>query len=178
MSVMKNLLRKLTDTSNGGKNLPRITRKVMAFMSGYDHEKYWRRRNFVVTPNNGVNLLLKIYCLLWIKRVDRKHHCSFGTMYNAGAQFVTPPHLPHGPNGIIVGSDAKIGANVTLYHQVTIPAGGVQIGDKTTLFPGAKVIEGIKIGSNCRIGANAVVCEDIPDGATVVPQRARIILKK
>ena len=88
-----------------------------------------------------------------------------------------PPYLPHGPNGIIVGFDAKIGAKVTLYHQVTIPAGGVEVGEKTTLFPGAKVIEGVKIGCNCRIGANVVVCEDIPDGATVVPQKAIIILR-
>ena len=85
--------------------------------------------------------------------------------------------MPHGPNGIIVGFDAKIGAKVTLYHQVTIPAGGVEVGEKTTLFPGAKVIEGVKIGCNCRIGANVVVCEDIPDGATVVPQKAIIILR-
>lgn len=91
---------------------------------------------------------------------------------------IPPPHLPHGPNGIIVGHDAKIGSNVTLFHQVTIPHGGVEIGDNTILYPGVKIIQGIKIGRNCRIGANVVVCEDIPDGATVVPQRARIILKK
>ena len=89
-----------------------------------------------------------------------------------------PPLLPHGPNGIIVGHDCKIGANVTLFHQVTIAHGGVEIGDNTIIYPGAKQIQGVKIGRNCRIGANVVVCEDIPDGATVVPQKARIILKK
>ena len=174
---MRHLLKKLTDTSEGGKKLPWITRKVMAFIYGYDHQKYWYRRSVVVNPNNGVNPLLKMYYLLWIKRIDSKHHCSFGTSYNSGAQFVTPPFLPHGPNGIIVGCDAKIGAKVTLYHQVTIPAGGVEVGDRTTFFPGAKVIEGVKIGSNCRIGANVVVCEDIPDFATVVPQKAKILFR-
>ena len=175
---MSSTFTKLTNTSGGGKELSWVIRRVMVFVSGYNHEKYWRRRSVVVNPHNGVNRLLKLYYLFWIKRIDYKHHCSFGTSYNTGGQFVTPPLLPHGPNGIIVGGDAKIGANVTLYHQVTIPAGGVRIGDNTTFFPGAKVLEGVKIGSGCRIGANVVVCEDVPDGATVVPQKARIILKK
>ena len=66
---------------------------------------------------------------------------------------------------------------ICVYHQVTIPAGNVVVGDKVTFVPEAKVIEGIKIGNNSRIGANVVVCEDIPDNAMVVPQKARIILK-
>lgn len=40
---------------------------------------------------------------------------------------------------------------------------------------GSKVLKGVTIGSNVRVGANAVVIEDIPDGATVVLQRPRII---
>ena len=43
---------------------------------------------------------------------------------------------------------------MTLYHQVTIPHGGVMIGDNTILYPGVKMIQGVKIGSDCRIGAN------------------------
>ena len=174
---MKSLIKRLTDTSSGGKQLPCFTRYIMSYISGYNHDKYWKRREALVNPQSGVNSLLKIYYLLWIKRVDKKQHCSFGTGFNSGASFATPPFLPHGPNGIIVGNDAKIGSNVTIYHQVTIPAGGVVVGDKTTFFPGAKVIEGVKIGSNCTIGANVVVCEDIPDYSTVVPSKARIILK-
>jgi serine acetyltransferase len=172
------IFRKLTDISGGSSGLPGISQWMMSVLSGYNHEKYWRRRSIVVNPLAKVNPIVKMYYLLYIKRVDYRFLCSFGTSYNAGAQFNTPPHLPHGPNGIIVGHDAKIGSNVTLFHQVTIPHGGVEIGDNTILYPGVKIIQGIKIGRNCRIGANVVVCEDIPDGATVVPQRARIILKK
>lgn len=88
---MKSVFKKLTNTSEGGKNLPWITRKIMAIVSGYDHQKYWHRRSVVVNPNNGVNSLLKMYYLLWIKRIDSKHHCSFGTSYNSGALFVSSP---------------------------------------------------------------------------------------
>lgn len=178
MISLSSLFQKLTDTTGGGHKLPNVTRFFMSMVSGYNHEKYWKRRTEVINPNSKVCALLRIYYLLYIKRVDCKHLCSFGTMYNNGAQFVTPPHLPHGPNGIIVGYDAKIGANVTIYHQVTIPAGGVEIGDGTIIYPGAKLIQGVKVGKRCRIGANVVVSEDIPDGATVVPAKSRIVFKR
>lgn len=175
---MNNILHRLTDVSNGGQNLPWITRKVMAFLYGYDHQKYWKRRSIVVDEKSMTNPLLKMYYLLWIKRVDSKHHCSFGTLYNSVSQFITPPLLPHGPNGIIVGHDAKIGANCVIYHQVTIAGGHVTIGNHTELGAGAKVLPNVTIGSHCHVGANAVVVEDIPDYSTCVMQKPRIILQK
>ncbi len=42
----------------------------------------------------------------------------------------------------------------------------------------AKILPGIKIGNNVKIGANAVVIEDIPANATVVLQRPRVIMKQ
>mgnify|MGYP002474981674 CR=1 FL=1 len=41
---------------------------------------------------------------------------------------------------------------------------------------GAKVLPGISIGNNVKVGANCVVIEDIPDNATVVLPRPRIIV--
>ena len=41
---------------------------------------------------------------------------------------------------------------------------------------GAKILKG-NIGNNVKVGANCVVVEDIPDNATVVMQKPRIILK-
>jgi len=46
------------------------------------------------------------------------------------------------------------------------------------LGAGVKVIDNVTIGNNVRVGLNAVVIEDIPDGATVVLQRPRIITKE
>lgn len=43
------------------------------------------------------------------------------------------------------------------------------------LGAGAKVLNGVTIGNHARIGLNAVVIEDIPDCATVVLTRPRII---
>ena len=56
--------------------------------------------------------------------------------------------------------------------------GGVPtIGDDVYIGPGAKIFGGIKIGNNVRIGANCVVFEDVPDNATVVLQKPRVIIK-
>lgn len=85
------LIKRLTDLSDCGKSLPWISRVLLVLISGYDHKKYWNRREKVINPNSGTCKLLKCYYLLWVKRIDKKQHCSFGTSYNNGAQFVTPP---------------------------------------------------------------------------------------
>lgn len=54
---------------------------------------------------------------------------------------------------------------------------GPKIGDNCFIGAGAKIIGDIKIGNNVKIGANSIVCEDIPDNATVVWNKPRIIIK-
>lgn len=52
------------------------------------------------------------------------------------------------------------------------------IGDNVYIGPGAKIFGGIQIGNNVRIGANCIVFQDIPDNATVVLEKPRIIVKE
>ncbi len=52
---------------------------------------------------------------------------------------------------------------------------GGKIGNNVELGAGSKVNKGVTIGNNVHVGTNAVVIEDIPDGATVVLQRPRVI---
>ena len=40
------------------------------------------------------------------------------------------------------------------------------------------LIGNVKVGNNVRIGANAVVVEDIPDNSVVVLNKPRVIIKK
>ena len=56
--------------------------------------------------------------------------------------------------------------------------GGVKIGDNCLIGAGAKILAPSNIGNNVKIGANAVVKGDIPDNATVVPQKSRIIINE
>lgn len=153
----------------------RIGKQIMSWIQHYNHKKYWHRRSIVIDPDSKCWLLKKIYYLYYIKRCDAHNNSSFGTNLNAGAKFATPPVLPHGPNGIIIGHDVVIGANCTIYQQVTIAHGGVQIGDNVLLGAGCKILQHVKIGNNARIGANCVVIEDVPENATCVLTKPRII---
>lgn len=153
----------------------KLGRVLLSWIQHYNHEKYWKRRDIVINPNDKTYLLLKLYYLYYIKRTDAYHNCSFGTNLNSGAYFATPPHLPHGPKGIIVGHDVRIGANSIIYQQVTIAQGGVKILNNVLIGAGAKILPGVSIGNNVKVGANAVVVEDVPDNATVVLPKPRII---
>jgi len=94
------------------------------------------------------------------------------------------PGLYIGHTGLIViHHEVVIGKNLDIAHGVTIGTKGVGhkgtpiIGDNVFIGSGAKILGSIKIGNNVRIGANAVVTQDIPKNCTAVGVPARIIKK-
>jgi serine O-acetyltransferase len=52
---------------------------------------------------------------------------------------------------------------------------GATIETSVTIGTGAKLIGPVRIGERARIGANAVVVDDVPAGATVVGVPARLV---
>ena len=90
-------------------------------------------------------------------------------------------HLPH-PLGVVIGADAVIGDDVTIYQNVTIgerePGQGQPvIKNGAVIYAGACVLGAITIGQNAVVSANAVVLEDVPDNALAAGVPARIINK-
>jgi serine O-acetyltransferase len=91
--------------------------------------------------------------------------------------------LPH-TIGTVLGARA-IGANVTIFHQVTLGATTADfaydpdkrplIEDDVTIGVGAKVLGKLVLGRGCTIGANAVVLQSVPAGATAVGIPARVV---
>lgn len=82
----------------------------------------------------------------------------------------------------MIAGSAVIGECCTIHQGVTIGRtfSGKKVGvpileDHVVIFPGAKVIGNIKIGSHVVIGANAVVVEDIPANCVVAGVPAKII---
>jgi len=85
--------------------------------------------------------------------------------------------LPH-PNGIVIHPDATIGPNCLIFQQVTLAGGdngAPRIGGHVDIGTGAKILGGVSIGDHSKIGANAVVLNDVPAFATAVGIPARII---
>jgi serine O-acetyltransferase len=82
--------------------------------------------------------------------------------------------IDHGA-GVVIGETAVVGDRVTLYQGVTLGGTGFQrgkrhptLGDNVTVGSGAKLLGPIDVGAGAKVGANTVVVEDVPPGATVV----------
>ncbi len=105
-----------------------------------------------------------------------------GADIHPGAEIGGGLRLTH-TSGLVIGSGAKVGSNVTLLHEVTLGGssrgffdedftdGFPEVGDDTKIGAGAKLLGPIHVGRGCFIGANAVVAKDVPDGEIVTAGR-------
>lgn len=108
----------------------------------------------------------------------------FGIEIASSCQIGPGLFLPH-THGTVIGA-WTIGSNLTIFQGVTLgarsldfnpgPATRPTIGDGVNIGAGAKVLGGIVLGDNCRVGANSVVLSDLPPGCLAVGVPARIIL--
>lgn len=88
--------------------------------------------------------------------------------------------IPH-PNGIVIHPATVIGPNCLIFQQVTLGQknGGAPIlGGHVDIGAGAKIFGGIKLGDHSRVGANAVVINDVDSYDTVVGIPAKSTGKK
>lgn len=86
----------------------------------------------------------------------------------------------------VIGETAEIGDNVTIYQCVTLggtnPTNGEggkrhpTLCDNVIIGSGAQIIGPITVGERGRVGANAVVTDDVPEGATMIGLKARSTL--
>jgi serine O-acetyltransferase len=82
--------------------------------------------------------------------------------------------------GVFINSNVRGGSRVTVEHRITVGAEKDQspsIGDDVFIGVGAVILGEVRIGNGARIGANAVVVRDVPDGVTAVGVPARPLTK-
>ena len=87
---------------------------------------------------------------------------------------------------VVIGETVEIGDNVTIYQCVTLggtnPTNGIggkrhpSVRDNVIIGSGAQIIGPITVGERARVGANAVVTDDVPEGATMIGLKARSTL--
>lgn len=111
-----------------------------------------------------------------------KHQCYI-PLYCEIADDVFFPHL----TGIHIAGAVKVGKGCTIYQNVTLGSnyipgtkhvGAPAIGDNVLLGAGVRIVGGVKIGNDVKVGAGCVVVDDVPDGATVVMEKPRVIIRK
>ncbi len=155
--------------------------KLSAFLHRKESKAYyWSLRERAISGKNPISRRIAY----------RKHHrlmernCAGIAL---GATFASVPVFPHGVTGIFISEGARIGKDCVIFHQVTIGsntvagspgAGSPTVGDNVYIGCGAKIIGGVHIGNNVRIGANCVVTRDVPDNATVVLEKPRVIVRE
>lgn len=119
----------------------------------------------------------KIHAYFIARAISQFNRFLTGIEIHPGAKIGKRLFIDHGM-GIVIGETSEIGDDCTLYHMVTL--GGVNLdpvkrhptlGNRVMVGAGASILGAITVGSDVKIGANAVVVRDVPDGETVIGHR-------
>jgi len=104
-----------------------------------------------------------------------------GVEIHPSAKIGTGFFIDHGM-GVVIGETAEVGDYVTLFQGVTLGGTGKErgkrhptLGNHVVVGAGAKILGGITIGDNVKIGANSVVLKNVPANSTVIGVPGRII---
>ncbi len=104
---------------------------------------------------------------------------SYGLEILVGADIAGGLYVAHPVGCVIVPS--RMGRNCSVIANVTI---GMRnewafptIGENVFIGAGARVLGAVRVGDNARIGANAVVIDDVPANVTAVGAPARPVQK-
>jgi serine O-acetyltransferase len=107
-----------------------------------------------------------------------------GIEIHPGARIGRRFFIDHGL-GVVIGETTEIGDDVTLYQGVTLGGTSWEKGkrhptlrDDVVVGAGAKILGPIVVGNGARIGSNAVVVKDVPDGATMIGIPARVAKRR
>lgn len=126
----------------------------------------------------------KMQLKLMARCISQLNRFLTGIEIHPAAQIGEGLFIDHGM-GIVIGETTVIKKDVTVYHGVTL--GGVSnkkgkrhptLEEGVVVGAGAQVLGAIIIGECSRIGANAVVVEDVPPDSVVVGVPGRVVEHK
>ncbi|NNN13889.1 MAG: serine O-acetyltransferase [Acidimicrobiaceae bacterium] len=151
--------------------------------AAYERDPAARNRLEVILLYPGFHaiVLYRVAHLLWIRdqRMAARIISAIARFWtnvdiHPGAQLGDGLFIDHA-SGVVVGETAECGIDVTIYHGVTLGGRGTDVGkrhptlgDRVTVGAGAKILGPVYIGSDSRIGANAVVVKEVPPNSVVI----------
>ncbi|MBU4385714.1 MAG: serine O-acetyltransferase [Actinobacteria bacterium] len=135
----------------------------------------WMHRVANYMHRRGVPLLPRLLSML--------ARAVTGIEIHQGATIGRRFFIDHGM-GVVIGETCEIGENVTIFQGVTLGGTGKERGkrhptveDNVVIAAGAKVLGPIKVGRDSRVGAGAVVIQDVPPNCTVVGVPGRVAVR-
>lgn len=143
----------------------------------------WLHRISHVVHRKGHRVLARLVFLLG-RRIS-------GIEIHPGARIGRRLFIDHGL-GTVIGETAVLGDDVTLYHQVTLGALGwrrdrerppgqrrhPRLGSGVVVGANSVILGPVVIGEHARIGAQALVVDDVPAHAVVLAQPSRTIVRE
>ena len=146
--------------------------EVYLTYSGIKALKAHRKANFFYRHN------LKLLARIISQRAKRRT----GIEIHPAAQIAPGVFIDHGA-GVVIGETAVIETGVVIYQGVTLGGTGKDKGAKRhptikhdcIISAGAKILGGITVHENCKIGASSVVLEDVPANSTVVGIPGKVV---
>ncbi|MCI8285146.1 MAG: serine O-acetyltransferase [Firmicutes bacterium] len=113
--------------------------------------------------------------------VSQRTRHKTGIEIHPGAKIGRRCFIDHGM-AVVIGETTEIGDDVTIYQAVTLGGTGKDvgkrhptIGNNVIISSGARVLGPFKVGDNSKIGAGAVVLQEVPPNCTVVGIPGRIV---
>ena len=120
----------------------------------------------------------RFFLARWVSQRGRRHT---GIEIHPGATIGPGLFIDHGM-GVVIGETAEIGANCTIYHQVTLGGTGKDVGkrhptihDNVLIGAGSKILGPVTVGCNSRIAAGSVLLTDLPPNVTAAGVPAIIV---
>ncbi|MDQ0508351.1 Serine acetyltransferase [Aedoeadaptatus ivorii] len=107
-----------------------------------------------------------------------------GIEIHPGAKIGKRLFIDHGM-GVVIGETAEIGDDVTIYHGVTLGGRGLSktkrhptIGDRVMLGARSTILGPVEIGDDVKVGAGAVVLDNVEENVTVVGVPAEVVRRR
>ncbi len=135
-----------------------------------------------LSAHRRANFFYRIRFKLLARIISQWAKFRTGIEIHPAAKIASGVFIDHGA-GVVIGETAVVEKGVVIYQGVTLGGTGKDKGhrrhpiikENCVLSCGCKILGGITVGENSKIGAGSVVLSDVPPNATVVGIPGKVV---